>query len=105
MAFRVHSTSDAEAQRHIAAALPDGMEIAAERLERLGNTNSSVLAPHRALKVCILTADFWGLKSAGGTATAFHLLAAALSADPNIQVIAADTCLLLDPFISITPDA
>lgn len=27
------------------------------------------------LGVCILTADFWGLKSAGGTATAYHLLA------------------------------
>ena len=27
------------------------------------------------LGVCIMTADFWGLRSAGGTATAYHLLA------------------------------
>ena len=27
------------------------------------------------LGVCIMTADFWGLPSAGGTATAYHLLA------------------------------
>ena len=27
------------------------------------------------LGVCIMTADFWGLKTAGGTATAYHLLA------------------------------
>ena len=27
------------------------------------------------LGVCILTADFWGNKAAGGTATAYHLLA------------------------------
>lgn len=33
-----------------------------------------------------MTADFWGLKSAGGTATAYHLLAAALSSDVNNQV-------------------
>ena len=39
-----------------------------------------------ALKVCILTADFWGLKSAGGTATAYHLLAAVLAKSPNLHV-------------------
>ena len=27
------------------------------------------------LGTCIMTADFWGLRSAGGTATAYHLLA------------------------------
>ena len=30
------------------------------------------------LGICIMTADFWGLKSAGGTATAYHLLAQVL---------------------------
>ena len=40
------------------------------------------------LKVCILTADFWGLKAAGGTATAYHLLAAALAKEESLQVIA-----------------
>ena len=38
------------------------------------------------LKVCIMSADFWGLKSAGGTATAYHLLAAVLSKNPAIKV-------------------
>lgn len=40
----------------------------------------------QALKVCILTADFWGLKSAGGTATAYHLLAAVLAKSPQLHV-------------------
>ena len=31
--------------------------------------------PTQPLGVCIMTADFWGLSSAGGTATAYHLLA------------------------------
>ena len=31
--------------------------------------------PGVRLGVCIMTADFWGIKSAGGTATAYHLLA------------------------------
>ncbi|KAK9907269.1 hypothetical protein WJX75_000339 [Coccomyxa subellipsoidea] len=38
------------------------------------------------LGVCIMTADFWGLKTAGGTATAYHLLAQALSLSPGLQV-------------------
>ncbi|KAK9808906.1 hypothetical protein WJX72_006158 [[Myrmecia] bisecta] len=37
----------------------------------LGQSRSS-LPP---VNVCILSADFWGLKEAGGTATAYHLLA------------------------------
>ena len=31
--------------------------------------------PGQPLGVCILTSDFWGTPSAGGTATAYHLLA------------------------------
>lgn len=38
-----------------------------------------------ALKVCIATADFWGLKAAGGTATAYHLMAAALAKHKSFQ--------------------
>ena len=38
------------------------------------------------LKVCVFTADFWGLKSAGGTATAYHLLAELLAKSPGLQV-------------------
>ena len=33
-----------------------------------------------------MSADFWGLKTAGGTATAYHLLAAVLSKHKNIKV-------------------
>lgn len=40
----------------------------------------------KALKVCIMTADFWGLKSAGGTATAYHLLAAVLAKSKGLHV-------------------
>ena len=35
------------------------------------------------LGVCIMTADFWGLRSAGGTATAYHLLAQVILALPH----------------------
>lgn len=38
------------------------------------------------LKVCIFSADFWGLKSAGGTATAYHLLAAVLGKVDSLEV-------------------
>ena len=40
----------------------------------------------KALRVCIMTADFWGLKSAGGTATAYHLLAAVLAKSKGLHV-------------------
>ena len=39
------------------------------------------------LGVCIMTADFWGLKSAGGTATAYHLLAQVLPCVPSICLL------------------
>ena len=38
------------------------------------------------LNACIMSADFWGLKTAGGTATAYHLLAAVLSKHKAIKV-------------------
>ena len=57
-----------------------------------GFQESSSVSGHSSgsgkLKVCILTADFWGLKAAGGTATAYHLLAAALAKEENLQVSA-----------------
>lgn len=37
------------------------------------------------LKVCILTADFWGMKAAGGTATAYHLLAGVLAGSKDFK--------------------
>lgn len=38
------------------------------------------------LKVCIMSADFWGMKAAGGTATAYHLLAGVLAASRRLKV-------------------
>ena len=38
------------------------------------------------LNVCIVTADFWGLAAAGGTATAYHLLAAVLAKEESLNV-------------------
>ncbi len=40
----------------------------------------------KPLKVCVMSADFWGLKTAGGTATAYHLLAAMLAKSHALEV-------------------
>jgi len=40
----------------------------------------------KPLKVCVMSADFWGLKTAGGTATAYHLLAAMLARSHALEV-------------------
>jgi hypothetical protein len=53
--------------------------------KRRGSSTASGSGAGR-LKVCILTADFWGLKAAGGTATAYHLLAAALAKEEKLDV-------------------
>ena len=34
-----------------------------------------------------MSADFWGLKTAGGTATAYHLLAAMLAKSHALEVV------------------
>ena len=38
------------------------------------------------MQVCVMSADFWGLKTAGGTATAYHLLAAMLAKSHALEV-------------------
>lgn len=45
----------------------------------------------KPLKVCVMSADFWGLKTAGGTATAYHLLAAMLAKSHALEVSLAFT--------------
>ena len=40
----------------------------------------------RNLRVCTASADFWGLPTAGGTATAYGLLTSALSEDTSLDV-------------------
>ena len=48
---------------------------------------SALADRERALEhICLVTADFWGLPTAGGTATAYHLLAKAL-ADEGSQSV------------------
>lgn len=47
------------------------------------------------VNVCLITADFWGLPTAGGTATAFELLARSLAKDERLNVTlvgATDSC-------------
>ncbi|KAK9809161.1 hypothetical protein WJX72_010415 [[Myrmecia] bisecta] len=39
------------------------------------------------VQVCILSADFWGLDAAGGTATAYHLLAEVLAAHSSVSSV------------------
>lgn len=43
-----------------------------------GTTQWRMMAPRQS-HVCIVTCDFWGLPAAGGTATAYHLLASSLA--------------------------
>ena len=58
------------------------------------------VADPKALKVCIMTADFWGLKSAGGTATAYHLLAAVLAKSKDIHV-STSTCSRIELYVRL----
>lgn len=44
-------------------------------LDIASTKNISLYKPGHQLGVCIFTADFWGSPTAGGTATAYHLLA------------------------------
>ncbi len=48
----------------------------------------------KPLKVCVMSADFWGLKTAGGTATAYHLLAAMLAKSHALEVCYSPACML-----------
>jgi hypothetical protein len=49
--------------------------LRAEAKSWLRERGMALHQPGAPLGVCIMTADFWGLKTAGGTATAYHLLA------------------------------
>ena len=57
----------------LSADQPRGLRHKAAQL--LGARALALRRQGEPLGVCIMTADFWGLKSAGGTATAYHLLA------------------------------
>jgi len=54
------------------------------------NSEGRLLPLPRNLKVCTMSADFWGLPTAGGTATAYGLLTSALSEDTSLDVSAPD---------------
>ena len=63
-------------------------------------TRSGRLLPlPRNLRVCTMSADFWGLPTAGGTATAYGLLTSALSEDTSLDVSSA-----LLPSAPLLPD-
>lgn len=64
-------------EKNVAAETQEAAQVEAE-VDNWANPN--------AIKVCIMTADFWGLKSAGGTATAYHLLAAVLAKSRDLHV-------------------
>jgi len=44
-------------------------------MDAASKANVTLYHPGEVLGVCIMTADFWGSPTAGGTATAYHLLA------------------------------
>ena len=48
-----------------------------------------------------MTADFWGLPTAGGTATAYGLLTSALSEDPSLDVRGVPSRLTKSAFRSL----
>ena len=65
-----------------------GRNPVTEKSKAASTTLSGQNSATGKLKVCIMKADFWGLKAAGGTATAYHLLAAALAKEESLQVVA-----------------
>ena len=50
------------------------------------DSSGRLLPLPRNLRVCTMSADFWGLPTAGGTATAYGLLTSALSEDTSLDV-------------------
>ena len=63
---------------------PHGLRHKAAQL--LGARPLALGRQGKPLGVCIMTADFWGLKSAGGTATAYHLLAQVTLLSPSASL-------------------
>ena len=57
-------------------------------------TATFVRKQSKVLKTCVMSADFWGLKTAGGTATAYHLLASTLAKSHALQARTTNTGLL-----------
>lgn len=66
------------------------------------NAEGKLLPLPRNLKVCTMSADFWGLPTAGGTATAYGLLTSALSEDPSLDVSALAWNRLLEHLCSLS---
>lgn len=56
----------------------------------------------RSLRVCTMSADFWGLPTAGGTATAYGLLTSALSEDPSLDVRTVPSHFPISPACCLT---
>ena len=61
--------------------------LSAESQKRpVRGADGALLPLEAALRVCLMSADFYGLPNPGPIATAFHLLAGALAADPSLEV-------------------
>ncbi|CAL8463815.1 g3349 [Coccomyxa elongata] len=61
--------------------------------------DGNLLPLPRSLRVCTMSADFWGLPTAGGTATAYGLLTSALSEDPSLDVTLLGVSKMMDKCI------
>lgn len=72
-------------------ASPMSAPLRAEAAQWLRDRGMSLRPRGAPLGVCIMTADYWGLKTAGGTATAYHLLAQVLPLCSSLMAIAAES--------------
>ena len=79
--------AEAAAEEEDAAIAAISAPVAAAPARALVRGEDGELVPLAApLRVCLMTADFYGLPNAGPIATAYTLLAAALGTDPSLKV-------------------
>lgn len=68
-------------------------------LDAASQANVTLFKPGDPLGVCIFTADFWGSPTAGGTATAYHLLAQVSLSNSAISCLYTCYCCFLVLFL------
>lgn len=79
-------SSEAAAAEAAAIAAVSAPVAAAPARAPVRGDNGELLPLAAPLRVCLMTADFYGLPNAGPIATAYTLLAAALGTDPSLKV-------------------
>lgn len=62
------------------------VRVAESQIRPVRDAEGALLPLDQRLRVCLMSADFHGLPNPGPIATAFHLLAGALAADPSLEV-------------------